>query len=443
MIWLLPMLSYADDAKTFGKPKILVDHVKVLDAIQDRYPQIQRAAFESFYQANQVTVVPPHEIQAFIQKHVVPAEVEQKDEVYLVKAKKLLEDGVQAYQYLEFDQAQQLLAESRDEWIRNLSHLRSNRDLLKSHLYLAMSLLALFKQSPTKIAYEELAHKELEKAVYLDTNLTLSTRTYSPEVVEAFEKVKQRVLQKPRVTVKISSNISSANIYINGKLEGKVPSTLRLIPGTYYVLVESPKSPLTPWTKLVELNKPVENLQANIQPLINISKEQHLFRIREGADQQSQDVSFIQNRGRALGADMVFLSNIEKVEGYRILGQLFDVRTGEFSQVAFIHMGNSLADLPGSNADLAAALLTQIRTDGYLVNSGKQNMLAADPNVSALGQARQENQGIQQAQAAKTKLYKKWWFWAGIVAIGAGGYYGITSLQTGNGDIKINNAGNF
>lgn len=444
MIFLFAPMGYANSSKNFGKPVVLVDHAKIIDEIQTQYPQVQQSIFQAFYSAKQVDVVPPHKIQAFVRKNTKVDKHSKKDEVYLVKAKKLLNQGVQAYQQLEFDKAVKLLSDSRDEWIRNLSHLRSNRDLLKAHTYLAMSLLALKKQNPDRSIYQSQAEKELEKAVYLDTNLKLADRTYSPEVIQVYERVKQKVLQKPRVALKITANIKNANVYINGKLEGRAPTTLRLIPGTYYVLVEPKKGLATPWTKLMDLKRPVEEVQANVQPLINVAREQHLYRVREGADQQAQDVLFIRNRAKALDSDMVFLCKIERLDGLRMLGQLYDARTDEFSQVAFIQMGHDLRDLEGSSFDLVQALMSQIRNDGYLVNSTKPNLLQNQANFSSLGKKNKKDQSIHQAQAPKTKLYKKWWFWVGLAAIGAGGYFAITSQQGGSGgNIQINNDGNY
>ncbi|MCB0271844.1 MAG: PEGA domain-containing protein [Bdellovibrionales bacterium] len=441
ILFLWSNLTYAQ-APVTQKPVILVDHLAVTDEVQSQYPEIQRASFQAFYQVPQVAVVPPYKIQALVEKSTQSVASVQKDDDYLVKARKLLNEGVEAYQGLDFEKATKLLSESRDEWIRNLAHLRSNRDLLKAHLYLAMAYLAMFKEKNTRIYYQEQAQKELEKVVYLDAELKLSDRNYSPEVIKEFESVKQKVLQRSRVTLKVQSNIKHGQVYINGKLEGQTPLTLTVIPGTYFVLVEPKQTPAKPWTSLVDIKRPVEELLAQVQPLVDVTKEQNLFRIREGADQASQDVIFLQNRAKSLNADYVFLGKLERLDGFRLLGQLFDARTGEFSQVAFIQMGYDLADIQGSSYDLAQALLSQIRTDGYLVHSKAGQ--AAQGQFSSIGNKDQDLKPTQEPQKAKIALHKKWWFWAGIVAVGAAGYYAISSMQgSQNGDIQINNAGNF
>jgi|GEM_PF-4797882 len=427
------------------KPVILVDHIKITQEWAKDYQKIQKAMVKSVNASGAWEIVPQEKIQAFVNQHIKPKASPSKNSKALDQAKAQLNKGVQAYHGLQFVSAIQNLTKSRDGWLANLSQLRSNRDLIKSHLYLAMALLAAQREDADRLGYDKKAKLELEKAVLLDASLKLSDRIYNPEMIKLFEQTKQRILQKRRVTLRVACEMKNARVYINGKLRGRTPFNQQMIPGTYYVLVEPQGEEALPWSSLVELKDPVKDIMAKPVPFLDMEKEAHLFRVREGEEQQGQDVSFVQNRGKALDAQFVFLANLQESSGYRILGQLMDVRTGEFSQVAFAHLGNDLQQLPGAVYDLSSTLAQQIRSDGYLKNSQYINPATKAVTPQAIGEDRKKKQAALKDKS-KLQLHKKWWFWAGIVAVGAGGYFAydkVIAPNTATGKIKINNKGNY
>lgn len=440
---LMPATGVAKAASPKNPPVILVDHILMLDAWVKDYDAIQGAIFKAFGSVPAWQVVDQKDIQTFVNQHVKRKDLKAKDDGALKQAKAFLNKGVQAYHGLQFVSAIQNLTQSRDAWIQNLAHLRSNRDLIKSHLYLAMALLAAQREDADRLNYDKRADVELEKAVLLDASLKLSDRIYNPDVIKRFEQTKQRILQKPRVTLRVSSEVKNARVYINGKLSGRTPLSKQMIPGTYYVLVEPQASEAAPWSSLLELKKPITDINATPTPLLDLGKERNLFRIREAADQQAADTTFIQNRARALNAQFIFLGSLEQSNGYRLLGQLMDVRTKEFSQVAFAHLGNDINILPQSARDLAMTLSEQVRRDGYLVNSQYQ-----DPDKQVAQKQIGENPNAKPSKTKSKKntfqLHKKWWFWVGLAAIGAGGYVAYDEYgPTPTGKIKVNNKGNF
>ena len=138
---------------------------------------------------------------------------------------------------------------------------------------------------------------------------------------------------------------------------------------------------------------------------------------------------------------MVLLSNLEKMDNdWRLLGQLYDVRTHEFSQTAMVNVG-PLDEFEPAAYDLAEALAAMIRYDGYLSNSGQQaNLMGVDPSKLAPDQP----QAVQEHEAPKAEIYKQWWFWAGVGALAVGAYFGISQMGGTSGSaITIDNNGNF
>lgn len=423
------------------QPYIIIDGILVPDEELLHLPKYRNDYAHGFADQSQVQLVDYAQVIQWKKKNA-PTNEEASHDSYLVKARESLASGKKAYQQLDFEKALKNLTHSRNEFIFNLSHLRSNRDLLEAHLYLGMTFIALIKNPQD--ANEKQAAIEFEKVVMLDPQRELSPANFSPKVVQMFEKVKQRLIANNRITVKIDANVPKAKVYINGKLLGPTPIKARLIPGDYYFLFE--RKGMMPWSQLITLKDTVEHVTANMRGAAESSDWNSMFQIREGGDQQAS-MDELNSLARAVGGELIVLSNLERVDNnLRLLGQLYDVRTQEFSQVAIVDIGKDtsdfskpIADFEPAAYDMAKALSNMVRPDGYLINSG-QSLTGVDP----MRIAPQQPQPVQQHDAPKAKLYEHWWFWAGVVAIGAGAYFGVRELGgTSGSSITIDNEGNF
>jgi hypothetical protein len=442
----LPSSLYAQQAATVikepprYKPMLVVDGILVPDEEMIHLPQYRTHMSRAFAEQPQVRLVSYDKILEW-KKKFTPDD-ENVHESYLVKARKSLAKGKKKYQELDFDEAEEALEDAKKEFIVNLSHLRANRDLLESYLYLGMTYIALAKSAKAEVKKKELtilAEKEFEKVVMLDPERELASHSYSPRVIEIYGKVKQKLVANNRVTVKIGANVPQARVFINGKFIGPTPQNIRLLPGDYYVLVE--RKGTKSWSQLMKFKNQIEHVTANLKTTSENADWNGMFQIHEGADQETADMEELQNMSKTVGGEMIFLANLEKLNNdWRLLGQLYDPRTNEFSQTALINIG-PIDDFEPAAYDMAQALAAMIRNDGYLISSTHGEMNAYDPLKVAEGQAPQQ---MQEHEAPKAKLYKQWWFWLGVAALAGGGYYGVQKFGGASGSsININNDGNF
>lgn len=422
------------------KPHLVVDGVLVPDSELINLPKYRTHFVRGFTPQPQVRMVDYKQVSEWKKKFKFNEQ--NVHDSYLVKARAALAKGKKAYQQLDFETALHELSFSEKEFIINLAHLRSNRDLLEAHLYLGMTYIALGKKTKPaddKKKNEGLAETEFEKVVMLDPQRELAPRNYSPKVIEVYEKVKRRLVAGNRITVKVDANVPQAKVYLNGKLLGPTPVKAMLIPGEYYLMVE--RKGMKTWSQLSTFKNPVEHLTANMETATENADWNGMFQIREGMDQQTADMQEIENMAHAVGGEMVLLSNLEKMDNdWRLLGQLYDVRTHEFSQTAMVNVG-PLDEFEPAAYDLAEALAAMIRYDGYLSNSGQQaNLMGVDPSKLAPDQP----QAVQEHEAPKAEIYKQWWFWAGVGALAVGAYFGISQMGGTSGSaITIDNNGNF
>jgi hypothetical protein len=421
------------------KPFMVVDGVYVPDDELIHLPMYRTHFVRGFSQQPQVRMVDYDQVAEWKKKFKFNEQ--NVHDSYLGHARSALAEGKKAYQELDFDKALDSLSESKKEFIINLSHLRSNRDLLEAHLYLGMTYIALDQaiKSDQKTSNQKLAESEFEKVVMLDPQRELAPSSYSPKIIDTYEKVKRKLISGNRITVKVDANAPQAKVFINAKLIGTTPIKAMLIPGEYYVLVE--RKGMKPWSQLSKFTSPVEHLTVNMETATENADWNGMFQIREGMDQQTDNMEEIDGMAHEVGGEMVLLTNLEKQgSDWRLLGQLYDVRTHEFSQTAVAHVG-PIEEFEPAAYDLVEALAAMIRYDGYLSNSGQQsNLMGIDP--SRLGE--QQPQMMQQHAAPEKKIYEKWWFWAGVGALAVGGYFAVTELGgTSGSSIVIDNEGNF
>ena len=347
-------------------------------------------------------------------------------------ARKLLAKGKKAYESLQMKLAMQTLGEARREFILHLPALRSNRDLLDAHLYLGMTYVALKEK--------EKAKEEFRRVVYLDPTRELSSKDYSPQVIEAFSKARREVMGEDPIRVNIQSDPAAARIYLNGRSVGNTPTQLRLQPGEYFILVE--KEGMRPWYEPIRLEKRMENVRATLNPALVDLQWANQLRVREGGSQESEEVEFIKESAVELGADLVFLGTLTHARNYRFLGQFYDSRTAEFSQVAVVAMGDDLSEFPDAAKDLVETLMGFVRPDGYLM-SHKPSTLEAPSPLRVGGEEPSKEQVLSSAVPGK-RWYEHWWIYPILAVAGAGIYLGATELGSSSGSkIIIDNQGNF
>jgi hypothetical protein len=392
---------------------------------------IARASFwQAFSQSGRVKLVNRNDIEVWKSRY---GNTQEKDDgkEKLKDARELLVRGKQAFNRLEFSKSVSFLEEARRIFIQNLHLLRTNRDLIDSHLYLGTAYVASKKL--------DLANEEFKRVVYLDPKKEITSKDFSPKVMGEFAKAKQEVMAQDAIRVRLTSAPSGAAIYLNGRPNGTTPAEFTLKPGSYFILLE--KEGLQPWYQPVQLSRRLQNIHVPLKTSADDAEWTHLFRVREGSDAQSEDMKDVASLARSVGAQVVLFSDLKKDTEYRLFGQLWDARTDDFSKVVVQNLGEDTSDLPATAKDVTEELLKQLRSNGYVVPAEGGSQI----QDMTVGAADRPKQGIEAAAVPEKAWYQKWWIWPIVGAVGAGIVVGAVTFAGSNqsGKIVINNGGNF
>ncbi len=386
----------------------------------------------AFQLHRQVRVASPEDVNAWLKRQERIRGGDEPNEE-LAEARGLLAKGKKLYEDLDFDGAVDQLHEAQKLYILNLPFLRSNRDLIDTHLYLGMTYLAQKKSKEAK--------DQFRRVSYLDPKREPSGKDFPPPMLKSFAETKQEVLAAETSRVALTSEPVGAAVFLNGRPLGKTPLTLDLLKGEYFLLMELEGR--QPWYRPVKIQKRMEQVRVSLKLDEYTERWRRLFRVREGSDVRAADIGPILDLAGEVSADFVFLGTLEQKKDFRLLGQLLDARTSELSQVAMVNVGADLSDFGGSAAALSETLIGFVRGDGFLVNSEKPNLNLplADRTV---GGADRPPQPILEATPPGKKWYEKWWIWGLVAGVGVGVYFGARELGgTGGTTAVVNNRGNF
>lgn len=365
--------------------------------------------------------LPPQRISKWKQKLSGTGESEAPNMQALDEARQLLQEGKRAYQYLKFDEAFDRLEKARVLFIRHLNLLRSNKDLLQTHLFLGMSALALKNN--------ERSEREFERIASLDPSLELKTKSFSPEVITAYKAAQRKVLEKPSVRLDIESQPKKGKVFINGRLAGETPLRLTVKPGDHFILVE--KSGYRDWYQLQKVGKRVQRVVAGLKPHLDHQSWGNLFRVREGKAQDGNEKAALFQMANEEGADLVFLSSlVNDQQTYRLLGQFLDVKNGTLSSVVVANVASDLNDFPGALDEVVAGLASQ--------HLNQSSAALTRPNIP-VGEAPPQVSPTKNKGEVKP-LYKKWWIYPVLGGIAYGIYAASDAGGSANPTIVIDNA---
>lgn len=334
----------------------------------------------------------------------------------LQRAIKLLTAGKRMYHELNFTKARDSLGLSKKLFIKNLQYLRSNKNLLEAHLYLGMTWLAIQKEKD--------AYNEFKKVAYLDPNFEMNATQYSPAVIPVFETARSEVKSKMVSQVTVSAEHDNMNVYVNGRLMGKTPVSIKLYAGDYFFLIEKPG--LEPWYKLEKIRRANQTIEGQNKVKVDEKQWGRVFRTREGEHQSSEDTKMLIEEAKKHGADYILLSSLEKNINYRLMGQLYNVNKKTFSDVVMFNVEKGLGDFPGAVDEMVGTLKNMIL-------GTKANLQL---NVADYGPAPSTKQNL----GPKKKWYKQWWIYPVAAGILVGSIFAAQELGGGSGGtIVINN----
>ncbi len=427
-----PSLAWSQGKRK--EAKVVVGAVSVPSSLLSQERRLRTGIVNAFHHQPGVQLASRKDVDAWRKRVMKEDQPEDRSAEELNYARELLSQGKRDYEQFRFEESIQSLREARRIFIYNLPALRSNRDLIDTHLWLGVVYAVTKKDSQAK--------EEFRRVVYLDSKRELDRRGYAPNILKLFTEVKREVMKASLIRVRVESSVPGAVVYLNGRSVGNAPLEMRLLPGEYFVLVE--KKGLKPWYKPIRFKQRIETVRASLKPETGGQKWLQTFRVREGEDQSNPDLSLLRDLAKSVGSEIVFLGSVEKKYKFRILGQLYDVRTSQFSKVAMVDLEPNLRGYKEDAQSLVDTLMEFVRSDGYVVSPGAPNLVVPGQALT-VGAADRPQPAIMNAPAEKKLWYERWWVWPLIVGAGVGLFFGVREAISSDtsGGIVLDNRGNF
>lgn len=354
---------------------------------------------------------------------------EQKFSIFKSRLTRHLKKAKSFYDNLNFAKSLNQL-EMAQALIDSRFHLlRSQKQLLKLHLYRAMNLIASKKISSARNSFIDLLRYDVTRH-----KRRLNPRNFPPRILKVFARAKKYVLSQEKASVTISGQPLGARVYLDGHLLGPLPQTIKKLPlGDHYLAVS--KNGYQLFSKRLYVDVGSNEVELNLE-------EKSYFPI-VGSDQLLAEQSGkLQKIAAEVGSDLLLLAQFSDKQGYQLAGQLFSAASGEYSEVVTIEQQSRrrlLSSLPGWLKSLAeekkqaAQATAPISEEKLPENLVKDNDSLGDELAGRHSPLVDEDQG--------KPYYKKLWFWGAVVAVVAGGvagaYFGGIFSKSEKGDPVI------
>ena len=316
-------------------------------------------------------------------------------------ARTTLQKGKDALFKMEVDNAILQLSDAVDQLIAVLPYIK------KQELADAMMAVAVAHYQKGKTAPMQQALKRL---LTWRPNHTPDPAQVPPQMNDAIESVRQQVGQLPRADLKVTSEPSGAQVFVDGDYIGVAPLTVPgLAVGEHYVTLK--KLGYKRGLRVAQVKEsggsPVlGKLQRNEKYLL---VEQAIAKVAPQMGQSPID-TVVDNLRETLFLDQTVFIKVKKLAGDEVeLGAyLYDLRSRRLLNQQTSKL-RAPAGVPaaGALASVSDRLYTGVSYDG-----GLQAPVDAPPP----------------APADTRPLYKRWWFWAavGVIAVGT-----VTAIAVG------------
>jgi len=306
-----------------------------------------------------------------------------------------LEEGRVLYERADFEPAAEVLAQAIPALEDGSLGTTDIKDLLDALLLLGLARFGLGEPDAAAGPWSRL--------VELDPNRQLDPVNYPPKVVQGYEEVRQKVLDKSRGMLVIDAP-EGATVHVDGlKVTDR---SIKLPPGDHFVVVRAedggqqadrvrvPSNTKTVWT-------------ADLQTAIT-----------GGGEGQAE--LLYRALGEHLEVDFVLVAGA--VEGNQVGMQLYEPRTGSFSKVVKVDAGD---DPVSSLTDGMPTLANYVSDAGTLrPDRVARKVLPVDLATNALLTdllLDPEPVGEVREVVGKTP----WYLWAGVAVVAAGGAAGL------------------
>lgn len=325
-----------------------------------------------------------------------------------------LAEGKVLYDRAQPDQAIQTLEDAADQLAAGLAVSTDVRALHEALMLLGVSYVGLGDEDAARVAFR--------RSAILDPSRELDAVNYSPSVVELFDDVRASVTRDAPGRLSVTASLD-AEVYVDGKDRGPVSDApLTLVPGTHYVLVRAP-SGASHFETVVLKPGGTASIDAMLsQRTVGIAETSNAGRVRQTRE-------LYKAVGQYAPGGLVVFGGV--TSNGQVALQLYSPASGNFSKILTADAGD---DAAGAVTDLVPALV------GYIGDNGDIRTDRVSAQVCALDVgANDVLAGLlydppKAAGPTAERRGPKWYVWAGLGAVVAGGGAAATAVALTSGD---------
>jgi len=265
------------------------------------------------------------------------------ERVFLSPVREAVAKGKQLYQRANPEEAVAVLEAVLPLLEAHRDFLRSPQLAVELYLHLGLAQLNLGQQSEAELSFEQVAR--------IDPNRVLDDMNYSPKLVEAYQQVRNRVVddRSASIVVALPGTDSGARVYVDARLVGTTPITAsRLIAGEHLVVVDAGEGGLSSTKVTLEADQRFE-LPIELAPgSLAIPGEA----FRKPGDRVVR--ALYRQIGLASGADLVAVASFDAAGDLHLA--LYSARSDSYSADVTV----SLAAAPGPRAAFVRQLTGRV-----------------------------------------------------------------------------------
>ncbi len=254
-------------------------------------------------QAGFLRFIPMEDMVTILGLTTIPSEISAQFE----SASIFLNDGVQAYDRVNFEQTVEVLNMAEPKLLLCRGYMDVETSLWKLYIYRGMARLALGE--------EEAAAGDFRLAVMLDPAKSLDATIYDPDTITFYQGIQNEMRAIPVSTLNVVPGQKDAKVFLDGRLLGSGTMTgVEVLPGKHWISVQK-AGYLThrqeidvPESETLSLEVPL-TYQPNLMAVDSLRNK-----IKERAP--ARDLSMLANElGRQLNTDYLLAVSIQPQAG--------------------------------------------------------------------------------------------------------------------------------
>lgn len=324
-----------------------------------------------------------------------------------------LREGRVLYDRAQPDQAIPVLEQAADLLAAGLAVSTDARDLHEALTLLAMAHVGMGNETQAKAAFR--------RSATLDPSRQLDAVNFPPRVIELFDATRAELTKASPAHVEVRG-AEGAIVWVDGRRVGTAPlADVPVVAGEHYVLVRDAEGRSHFATVAVDAGG---RATVDASGLARTLGEP----AGDAAGKSRQVRELYRSVGTHTDRAVVLLGGV--TSNGQVAAQLYSPASGHFSRAM---TGDAGGDPAGAIADLAPALV------GYLTEQGEVRPDRVSTQVVALDVSTNDVLAgmLLNPQAAKPQVVEvtrgpKWWVWAGIGALAAGGGAAAVVALTGD-----------